>query len=229
MSDEFVGVKKNNIDELKRKLNQEMLKDAETRECMKDSLNQDPNVDSFELSEEVTQKKSSPSSDKDTAASFDSSADISLLAKYEKLKKEFEELDESYKRLWADQQNMLKRFQKDKDDLRKYGAQSTIEAILPAIDNFDFAKKSIKMETAFEEILKSFDMLKMQFQMSLQAIGIAEVKTDMLFDPALHEAVTSVPSEEHPEGTILEVIKAGYQLQGKVIRQALVVVVANAE
>jgi molecular chaperone GrpE len=85
------------------------------------------------------------------------------------------------------------------------------------------------METAFEEILKSFDMLKMQFQMSLQAIGIAEVKTDMLFDPALHEAVTSVPSEEHPEGTILEVIKAGYQLQGKVIRPALVVVVANAE
>jgi molecular chaperone GrpE len=124
---------------------------------------------------------------------------------------------------------MLKRFQKDKDDLRKYGAQSTIEAILPAIDNFDFAKKSIKMETAFEEIIKSFDMLKMQFQMSLQAIGIAEVKTDMLFDPALHEAVTSVPSMEHPEGTILEVIKAGYQLQGKVIRPALVVVVANAE
>jgi molecular chaperone GrpE len=124
---------------------------------------------------------------------------------------------------------MLKRFQKDKDDLRKYGAQSTIEAILPAIDNFDFAKKSIKMETAFEEILKSFDMLKMQFQMSLQAIGIAEVKTDVLFDPTLHEAVTSVPSEEHPEGTILEVIKTGYQLQGKVIRPALVVVVANAE
>ena len=139
MSDEFVGVKKNNIDELKRKLNQEMLKDAETREYMKDSLNQDPSVDSFELSEEVTQKQSSPSSEKDASASFDSSADVSLLAKYEKLKKEFEELDESYKRLWADQQNMLKRFQKDKDDLRKYGAQSTIEAILPAIDNFDFA------------------------------------------------------------------------------------------
>ena len=87
MSDEFVGVKKNNIDELKRKLNQEMLKDAETREYMKDSLNQDPSIDSFELSEEVTQKQSSPSSDKDTAASFDSSADGSLLAKYEKLKK----------------------------------------------------------------------------------------------------------------------------------------------
>ncbi|MBU6197558.1 MAG: nucleotide exchange factor GrpE [Cyanobacteria bacterium REEB446] len=229
MSDEFIDVKKNNIDELKRKLNQEMLKDAEMREYMKDSLNQDPSVDSFELSEELTQKQSSPSSEKDAAASFESSADISLLAKYEKLKKEFEELDESYKRLWADQQNMLKRFQKDKDDLRKYGAQSTIEAILPAIDNFDFAKKSIKMETAFEEILKSFDMLKMQFQMSLQAIGIAEVKTDLLFDPTLHEAVTSVPSEEHPEGTILEVIKTGYQLQGKVIRPALVVVVANAE
>lgn len=229
MSDEFVGVKKNNIDELKRKLNQEMLKDAETREYMKDSLNQDPNVDSFELSEEVAQKQFSSSSDKENAASLDTTTDASLLAKYERLKKEFAELDESYKRLWADQQNMLKRFQKDKDDLRKYGAQSTIEAILPAIDNFDFAKKSIKMETAFEEILKSFDMLKMQFQMSLQAIGIAEVKTDVLFDPALHEAVTSVPSDEHPEGTILEVIKTGYQLQGKVIRPALVVVVANAE
>ena len=122
---------------------------------------------------------------------------------------------------------MLKRFQKDKDELRKYGAQSTIEAILPAIDNFDFAKKSITMGTAFEEILKSFDMLKMQFQMALQALGISEIKTDTVFNPSLHEAVTTVPSEEHPEGTILEVIKTGYELQGKVIRPALVVVVAN--
>ena len=63
--------------------------------------------------------------------------------------------------------------------------------------------------------------------MALQALGIAEIKTDTLFNPNLHEAVTTVPSEEHPEGTILEVIKTGYELQGKVIRPALVVVVAN--
>lgn len=224
MSDEFVNTKKN-VDELQRKLNQEMLKDAGLREQMKEFSD---GADSFEVSEECNQRSSDAWEEKEAAPDFMKGGESALLSKYEKLKQEFEELDASYKRLWADQQNMLKRFQKDKDDLRRYGAQSTIEAILPAIDNFDFAKKSVKPETAFEEIIKSFDMLKMQFQLALQAVGIAEVKTNVAFDPVLHEAVTSVPSEEHPEGTIIEVIKAGYELQGKVIRPALVVVATKA-
>jgi molecular chaperone GrpE len=98
---------------------------------------------------------------------------------------------------------------------------------LPALDNFDFAKKSLKADTDLEELNKCFDMLKAQFMMALESIGLQEINTDIAFDPELHEAVTSVPMPDKPEGTIIDVAKKGYKLNNKVIRAATVVVSAK--
>ena len=95
--------------------------------------------------------------------------------------------------------------------------------------NFDFAKKSLKPDTDFEEVIKSFDMLKTQFQMALQAVGLNEIPTNIPFDPTKHEAVTSVPSPEHEPGTIIEVVKPGYVIGDRVVRAATVVVAAKPE
>ena len=146
-----------------------------------------------------------------------------------KLQDKYDELDDKYKRLWADQQNMSKRMQAERDDLYKYAAQNTIEALLPALDNFDFAKKSITEETKFEDVIKSFDMLKVQLMMSLQSVGLEEIATTGTFNPELHEAVAKVNDADKPEGSILEVAKLGYKLNNKVIRVASVVVSTQEE
>lgn len=142
----------------------------------------------------------------------------------EDLKAKYSELEDNYKRLWADQQNMVNRMAREREEIHKFAAQNTIEAILPAIDNFDFAKKSIQEGTKIEEIIKCLDMLKSQLLMSLQAIGLQEVPRSGVFDPEIHEAVSKIKDASKEEGSIVEVLKSGYKLNGRVIRAATVVV-----
>ncbi len=150
------------------------------------------------------------------------------LSELELLKQEFAELDDKYKRIWADQQNMQKRMQREREDIYKYASVTTIEAILPAIDNCEFALKSINNNTKIEEVVKGIEMLKTQLLMSLQAIGLEEIDTKTTYNAELHEAISSIVDATKAEGTILDVVKKGFRLRDKVIRPATVVVSKQA-
>jgi molecular chaperone GrpE len=140
------------------------------------------------------------------------------------LQAKYQELDDQYKRLWADQQNIIKRNQRERQDLLKYAAANTVEAILPALDNFEFAKKSINGNTSHEEVIKSIDMLQEQLLMSLKSIGMTEIETNKSFNAELHEAIAKVKDPSKEEGTIVEVLKKGFKLNDRVLRVATVVV-----
>lgn len=143
---------------------------------------------------------------------------------YQELQAQYTELDDKYKRLWADQQNMMNRFNRERSEIQKYAATSTIEAILPALDNFDFAIRSIKENTSFDEIIKSISMLQEQLIMSLKSVGLEEIDTNSNYNPQLHEAISNRNDNDREEGAILEVLKKGYRIKDKVIRPAMVVV-----
>lgn len=143
---------------------------------------------------------------------------------FDELKSKFDEIEDKYKRLWADQQNMLNRFNRERQDLLKYAASGAISSILPALDNFDFAKRSINANTSHEELVKSLDMLQEQLLLSLKSVGLEEVATNVVYNPELHEAVSFVLDANQPEGTIVEVIKKGFRIQDRVLRPATVVV-----
>lgn len=151
-------------------------------------------------------------------------ANTELMSKLEELQSQYQDLDDQYKRLWADQQNMVKRGQKEKQDMVKYAAFATLDAILPALDNFEFAKKSINENTSIEDCVKSIDMLQEQIIMSLKSVGMSEIDTNGIFNPELHEAVSNLVDPEKEEGTILEILKKGYKLNDRVLRVATVVV-----
>jgi molecular chaperone GrpE len=151
-------------------------------------------------------------------------AENKLNTEFEALKSKYNELEDQHKRLWADQQNMINRFNREKQELYKYAAVTTLEQILPALDNFDFAKKSLNENTEFNEIIKSISMLQEQLLLSLKSVGLEEVDTNCSFNPELHEAVSSVPDPQKEDGTILEVLKKGFKVKDKVLRVATVVV-----
>lgn len=136
----------------------------------------------------------------------------------------YAELEDQYKRLMADYKNMSKRMNKEREEIHKYAAQVTIEKILPAMDNFDFAAKSINENTDAAEAKKSIEMLKTQLVMSLAACGLETINTNSKFDPQFHEAISKVKDESKEEGTIVEVVKEGYKIGDRVIRAAMVVV-----
>jgi molecular chaperone GrpE len=142
----------------------------------------------------------------------------------EEQRNKYSELEDQYKRLWADQQNIVNRFNRERLDIVRYAASNTIEALLPALDNFDFAKRSINGNTKPEDIIKSIEMLQDQLINSLKSVGLELINTNNTFNPELHEAVHKVVDTSKPEGTILEVLKKGFKLNDKVIRVATVVV-----
>ena len=145
-------------------------------------------------------------------------------AELEELKAKYAELEDQYKRVWADQQNMMNRFNREKQDILKYAATNTLDAILPALDNFDFATKSLNESTPFADVIKSINMLQEQLIMSLKSVGLEEVDTSIVFDPQFHEAVSNIKDPSKEEGTIIEVLKKGYKVKDKVLRVATVVV-----
>jgi molecular chaperone GrpE len=103
--------------------------------------------------------------------------------------------------------------------------------VLSVVDNFERARTQIKPRNDGEtEIHKSYQGVYKQLVDSLKKSGVSPMRPEgQMFDPNLHEAVMRQPTEEHPEGTVIEELQRGYFLGDKILRHALVKVAAPIE
>lgn len=133
---------------------------------------------------------------------------------------------DKYLRLSADFDNFRKRYRKEMDDLRKTAGEEMLVAILPVVDDFDRALKSIESAQDLEAVKAGISLINGKFRDFLTQRGVKEI--DALHQPFnldLHEAITKIPApEEGLIGKNVDVITKGYTLQDKVIRYAKVVV-----
>ncbi len=141
----------------------------------------------------------------------------------QKLRDKINQVENQYLRLLADYQNLQKRTSQEKEELYKYAAQRTIEAMLPALDTFDYAKASLKPDTSSEKIIEDFNLTLETLVKCLKEIGLELIEeTGIPFDPVYHEPLHQIPTNELPDQTVMQVLKKGYMLNKKVIRPALV-------
>jgi molecular chaperone GrpE len=149
----------------------------------------------------------------------------------ESLKAQLEERNTQYMRIAADFENFRKRNQKEKEDLEQQVKRATITELLPVVDNFERARSHIKPQTDAEmNIHKSYQSVYKQLVDSLKRLGVSPMRPEgKEFDPNLHEAVMRQPTNEHPEGTVLEELVRGYFLGDRVLRHAMVKVAAAPE
>jgi molecular chaperone GrpE len=149
----------------------------------------------------------------------------------ESLKNQVEERSNQYMRIAADFENYRKRNQKEKEDLELQVRRNTIMELLPIVDNFERARAQIKPQNDGEMgIHKSYQGVYKQLVDSLKRLGVSPMRPEgELFDPNLHEAVMREPTDEHPEGTVLEELVRGYNLGDRVLRHAMVKVAAPKE
>ncbi|MDD3149542.1 MAG: nucleotide exchange factor GrpE [Candidatus Gastranaerophilales bacterium] len=139
------------------------------------------------------------------------------------INKEFEELKNQYIRLAADFDNYRKRQAQERESLLKYGAEDTLKKLLPVIDTFERAQKSILETDDCEQLKESFEIVKKQFFEALEKAGLQKIETNGAeFNPNIHEAVMQTPSSEHPEHSIITELQSGYKLGDRIIRPALV-------
>ncbi len=136
------------------------------------------------------------------------------------------EAQENYQRFLraqADFDNYRRRTRQEKEELAKYATAGMIESLLPVIDNFERAIQAGKTADADSPLLQGIEMVYKQFMDVLSSAGLEEIESlGKPFDPFLHEAVMKEPSEEHEEGTVVEVLQKGYRLKDRVIRPAMV-------
>ena len=141
-------------------------------------------------------------------------------------KKAAEYLDR-LKRLQADMENIQKIARRQVETVTSQASERLLLKLLPSIDALRQAVKIAGSANSLQqdEIVVGLKMLQKQLAEVLESEGLEEIEAEgKPLDPELHEVVSYVETDESPENTVLEEVRKGYTLNGKVIRTSLVVV-----
>jgi len=128
------------------------------------------------------------------------------------------------KRVAAEFENYRKRVAGDQESLVARAHERLVKELLPVLDDLERALAAAEEheEAKLEEGVR---LVHRELAAALQREGLAEIDTDGKFDPHVHEALLSQPSDAE-EGAVIEVVQKGYTLGDRVVRPARVVVAA---
>jgi molecular chaperone GrpE len=145
----------------------------------------------------------------------------------EKLEKTISELNDKILRLLAENQNLRKNHEKEKEDILKYGSFNFASGILSLTDNLDRAFSIFKNNEKFEDkefvdIKNGIELIEKELLVTLEKNNITYVDClNKKFDPNFHQALSEVESEKE-HGTVVEEIQKGYLLHDRLLRPSLV-------
>jgi len=152
-------------------------------------------------------------------------------SEYEELKRKAEERDRFFQQLQrtaADFENYRKRVTRDRPSWEKAKIRRFLQDLLPAADDLERIIAAVNDGMSVEEIRKVLGLLNDKVKKVFTDWKIETIPTDgTSFDPNLHEAIRQVETEDAPSGSILEVVRKGYTMDGTILRAAQVVVAEN--
>ena len=137
-----------------------------------------------------------------------------------------EEQKDKYLRLSAEFDNYRKRTMKEKAELILNGGEKSLSSILPVVDDFERAIKTMETATDVNAVKEGVELIYNKFMAVLAQNGVKVIETkDQPLDTDFHEAIAVIPApSEAQKGKILDCVQTGYTLNDKVIRHAKVVV-----
>lgn len=146
--------------------------------------------------------------------------------KTDALKEQIEQLEDRVKRQMAEFENFRKRTDREKQAMFETGAKSVIEKILPIVDNFERGLSTVPEENREDPFVDGMNKVYRQMMTELDNIGVKPIDAvGQEFDPALHNAVMQVASEEFESGTVAQELQKGYTYRDSVVRHSMVAVV----
>lgn len=149
---------------------------------------------------------------------------------YQYLKEKVSQAETLYDRclrLQAELENAQKRHLKEKEEYTRFAHGAIAQELLSVYDHFCIALSNIQALPQGGEnhgqILKGIEMIQGEIWGLLTRNGISKIETvGKLFNPEQHEAVATVEDDSHPEGMVIEEIRPGYLLNGRLLRPASV-------
>jgi molecular chaperone GrpE len=140
-----------------------------------------------------------------------------------KLRAEAEEYLDGWQRARAEFANYKKRIERERETSRERITGELITRYLGVLDDLERALSKSPEGDACQEWVAGVELIHTKFKMILEAEGVTAIDEEGLrFDPTIHEAISYEESEEHEEGSIIEVTQRGYRLDDRVLRPAMV-------
>lgn len=150
-----------------------------------------------------------------------------LMQELDQARAEVAELNSRALRLQADHENYRRRVQREKEDLAVYANQKLLLNLLPVLDNLERALATAPVP-GDEKLRQGVELTARSFRDTLSKEGITPIEAlGQQFDPNVHEAVMTVESADHEDGTILMEMQKGYKLGERIVRPTMVQVVKN--
>jgi molecular chaperone GrpE len=146
-----------------------------------------------------------------------------IAADLEAARAEAESYLDDLRRLQADFDNYRKRTLREQTARAASASQALVTRLLPVLDNFELAVSAAEQSRDFDRMLKGVEMVFGELREVLQGEGLVKIEAEgKPFDPERHEAVVAVEQEDAEPGMVVDIVRAGYELRGKVLRPAMV-------
>jgi len=125
----------------------------------------------------------------------------------------------------ADLENVKRRAARERDDTVKYANERVLKDLLPVIDNLERAVEHAQGGGNGHPLVEGVALVLKEFRNVLEKHGVTRIETKgAAFDPAHHEAMAQVESAEHEPNAVVAEHQAGYRLNDRLLRPALVTV-----
>ena len=146
-----------------------------------------------------------------------------IAADLAKARAEAESYLDDLRRLQADFDNYRKRTLREQTARAASASQALVTRLLPVLDNFELAVSAAEQSRDFDRMLKGVEMVFGELRQALEGEGLVKIEAEgKPFDPERHEAVIAVEEEDTEPGMVVDIVRAGYELRGKVLRPAMV-------
>ncbi len=185
-----------------------------------------------ELAQDAILLEDRETTDNSTPSSFMSETEaaqllIELSDAQERAAKFSEEKKLIYEQLMrrqAEFENFRKRVERERLEVNLQARANVVLEFLPVLDNLERALESVpKSEAVSENILMGVKLIHRQFLDVLIGLGLSPIKAlGEVFDPHMHEAVTTEINSELPENTVIAELQKGYKLGEKLLRPSMV-------
>jgi molecular chaperone GrpE len=157
------------------------------------------------------------------AAAAAAEQEDAIAADLDKARAEAESYLDDLRRLQADFDNYRKRTLREQTARSAAASQALVARLLPVLDNFELAVSAAEQSRDFDRMLKGVEMVLGALREVLEGEGLVKIEAEgKPFDPERHEAVIAVEQEDAEPGMVVDIVRAGYELGGKVLRPAMV-------
>ena len=141
----------------------------------------------------------------------------------ENLKKERDSLYDRLLRKQAEFENYKKRIDREKSEFAQFASAELMKELLNALDSFDLALQNAAAEAGGENTLRGFELIYKQLQDTMARFGLKPIEAKgKPFDPNIHQAVSTEVSEDLEDNTVIQEMRKGYTLNGRLLRPAMV-------